>query len=59
MKTSMQIAAEAHLEPISVIAERLGLPAEYLEPYGRYRGKIDLTFLDDHANRPRGRYILV
>ncbi|MGC8950034.1 formate--tetrahydrofolate ligase [Chloroflexus sp.] len=59
MKTSLQIAAEAYLEPISVIAERLGLPAEYLEPYGRYRGKIDLTFLDDHPNRSHGRYVLV
>ncbi|WP_298403685.1 formate--tetrahydrofolate ligase [uncultured Chloroflexus sp.] len=59
MKTSLQIAAEARLEPIGVIAERLGLPTEYLEPYGRYRGKIDLAFLDDYADRPRGRYILV
>ncbi len=59
MKSSLQIAAESPLEPIGVIAERLGLPAMYLEPYGRYRGKIDLAFLADHADRPRGRYILV
>lgn len=59
MKTSLQIAAEARLEPIAAIAERLGLPARYLEPYGRYRGKIDLTFLDDYHDRPLGRYVLV
>ncbi|MGQ9875259.1 MAG: formate--tetrahydrofolate ligase [Chloroflexus sp.] len=59
MKTSLQIAAEARLEPIAAIAERLGLPAGYLEPYGRYRGKIDLTFLDDYHDRPLGRYVLV
>lgn len=59
MKTSLQIAAEARLEPISAIAERLGLPVRYLEPYGRYRGKIDLTFLDDYHDRPLGRYVLV
>ncbi|MGQ9611354.1 formate--tetrahydrofolate ligase [Chloroflexus sp.] len=59
MKTSLQIAAEARLEPIAAIAERLGLPVGYLEPYGRYRGKIDLTFLDDYHDRPLGRYVLV
>lgn len=59
MKTSLQIAAEARLEPIAAIAERLGLPAGYLEPYGRYRGKVDLTFLDDYYDRPLGRYVLV
>ncbi len=59
MKTSLQIAAEARLEPIAAIAERLGLPVRYLEPYGRYRGKIDLTFLDDYHDRPLGRYVLV
>lgn len=59
MKTSLQIAAEARLEPIAAIAERLGLPAGYLEPYGRYRGKVDLTFLDDYHDRPFGRYVLV
>lgn len=59
MKTSLQIATEARLEPIAAIAERLGLPAGYLEPYGRYRGKIDLTFLDDHHDQPLGRYVLV
>lgn len=59
MKTSLQIAAEARLEPIAAIAERLGLPAGYLEPYGRYRGKIDLTFLDDYHDQPLGRYVLV
>jgi formate--tetrahydrofolate ligase len=59
MKTSLKIAAEARLEPIAAIAERLGLPAGYLEPYGRYRGKIDLTFLDYYHDRPLGRYVLV
>lgn len=59
MKTSLQIAAEANLDPIAVVADRLGLPERYLEPYGRYKAKIDLDLLDEYRDRPLGKYILV
>jgi formate--tetrahydrofolate ligase len=59
MKTSLEIAAEAKLSPIGAVAERLGVPAEFIEPHGRHRAKIDLDFLAAHRDAPRGRYILV
>ncbi len=59
MKTSLQIAAEATPLPIAQVAEQLGLPAEFVEPYGRYRAKIDLDVLDATQDRPRGKHILV
>ncbi|HMQ35511.1 MAG TPA: formate--tetrahydrofolate ligase [Chloroflexaceae bacterium] len=59
MKTSLQIAAEAKLAPIAAVAERLGVPERHLEPHGRHRAKLDLAFLEEFADRPLGRYILV
>jgi formate--tetrahydrofolate ligase len=59
MKTSLQIAAAARLQPITAIAERLGIPAEFVEPHGRYRAKIDLGALGALGDRPLGKYILV
>lgn len=59
MKTSLQIASQAHLEHIRSIAERLGIPEAYVEYHGRYKAKIDLSVLDMLRDRPLGKYILV
>src|SRR5262245_33626773 len=59
MKTSLQIAAEAHLDHISTVAERLGIPDRYVELHGRHKAKIDLGILDERRERPNGKYILV
>jgi formate--tetrahydrofolate ligase len=59
VKSSLQIAAEAPLAPIGAVAERLGIPADYVEPYGRNKAKLDLRYLDDYRDAPLGRYILV
>ncbi|MFL5804525.1 MAG: formate--tetrahydrofolate ligase [Roseiflexaceae bacterium] len=59
MKTSLQIASEAHLDPISAVAERLGIPERFVEPHGRYKAKIDLDILGELRQRPAGKYILV
>lgn len=59
MKTSLQIAASAQLSPISAIAERLGIPEQYVEPHGRHRAKINLDVLEALSDRPKGKYILV
>lgn len=59
MKTSLQIAAEAHVEHIGKIAERLGIPERYVEYHGRHKAKIDLNILDEFRDRPNGKYILV
>lgn len=41
MKTDIQIAQEAVLEPISDVAASLGLNGESLIPYGKYKAKVD------------------
>ena len=41
--TDLEIANAAEMEPITKIAEKLGLSADEIEPYGKYKAKIDLT----------------
>ena len=45
MKTDIEIAQECTMEPITAIAEKAGIPDEYLEQYGKYKAKIDYNFL--------------
>lgn len=59
MKTDLEIAQEAVMEPIGRVAEKLGIPEEALELYGRYKAKISDEYLDQTANRPEGKLILV
>jgi formate--tetrahydrofolate ligase len=44
--------------PISQVAGRLGVPDEFLEPYGRYTSKIRLEILD-HQPKARGKLVLI
>jgi formate--tetrahydrofolate ligase len=46
MKTSLEIAQEAVLQPIEQIAEKAGLQPDEIEPYGRYKAKVSLSVLD-------------
>jgi formate--tetrahydrofolate ligase len=48
MKTDFEIAHEAHMEPISKIAEKAGIPVEVIEPYGKYIAKIPYTLIDEN-----------
>ncbi|MBQ2809501.1 MAG: formate--tetrahydrofolate ligase [Clostridia bacterium] len=59
MLTDIEIAQGATLEPISKIAEKIGLYEEEYEPYGRYKAKITDEFLDRMADKPDGKLILV
>ena len=58
MKTDIQIARECHLEHINEIANRLGIPNEELEPYGRHMAKVPLKFIDEEKVK-QSRLILV
>lgn len=58
MKTDVEIAREAHLEEIQVIADRLSIPKEKLKPYGRYMAKIEGHAFES-KERPRGKLVLV
>jgi formate--tetrahydrofolate ligase len=46
------------MRPITDIAERLGVPDDLLEPYGRYTGKVRLEVLDRFPER-RGKLVLI
>jgi formate--tetrahydrofolate ligase len=59
MKSSLEIAQEAKLQPIESIAEQAGLEAEEIEPYGRYKAKIPLSVLDRLSGLPDGKLVCV
>ena len=59
VKTDIEIAQACEKEKITAIAERAGIPEEYLELYGNYKAKIDYRYLKDHADKPDGKLILV
>lgn len=59
MKTDLEIAQEAVMEPIGRVGERLGIREEDLEPYGRYKAKLSDEFLKDLGDKPDGKLILV
>ena len=59
MKSSLEIAQEAELIPIDEIGTTLGLEPDELEPYGRFKGKIELSVLERLKDRPDGKLICV
>ncbi|MCI8287481.1 MAG: formate--tetrahydrofolate ligase [Lachnospiraceae bacterium] len=59
MKTDIEIAQEAVMEPVGKVAEKLGIPEDALEFYGKYKAKLSDEFLDSIKDRPEGKLILV
>jgi len=60
MPSDIEIAQAAKLERIAKVArERLGIDEEHLEPYGHYKAKVSLKYLDTLKDRPDGKLILV
>jgi formate--tetrahydrofolate ligase len=57
--SSLQIAQAAQLRPISEVAADAGLLADEIDPYGRFKAKIDLSVLDRLAGKPDGRLVCV
>lgn len=57
--SDLEIAQAAKLKPIGEIAEKIGIPKEYLIPYGHDKAKVDLRFMKTLADRPDGKLILV
>jgi len=57
--SDIEIAQAATLKPIIQMAQdRLGIPPEALEPYGHYKAKIDLQWLNSNQT-PNGKLVLV
>ena len=59
MKSSLEIAQEAELQPIDSIAERAGLLPDDFEPYGRHKAKVSLGVLDRLRDAPDGKLVCV
>src|SRR5215471_2303536 len=60
MPSDIEIAQAAKLQRISKVAlERLGIPEDHLVPYGHYKAKVALDYLETLRNRPDGKLILV
>ncbi len=60
MLSDIEIAQAATMHKVSKVAqERLGIADEHLEPYGHYKAKVSLKYIDSLANKPDGKLILV
>ncbi len=59
MKSSLEIAQEAVLQPIEAIASEAGLEPDEVEPYGRYKAKVELSVLDRLKTTQDGKLICV
>jgi formate--tetrahydrofolate ligase len=60
MASDIDIAQQATLHRITgVAAEKLGIADEHLVPYGHFKAKLSLEYLESIKNRPNGKLILV
>ncbi|MBT2134303.1 formate--tetrahydrofolate ligase [Croceibacterium sp. LX-88] len=59
MATDIEIARAAKMKPITEIGARLGIPDESLEPYGRFKAKIAMDWINQQADKEDGKLILV
>jgi len=59
MTTDIAIAQSAKMLRIAQVAQKLGIEEEYMEPYGHWKAKISLEFLDTLKDKPNGKLILV
>src|SRR5512145_1979954 len=59
-KSDIEISQAARKRPIIDIArEKLGIPAESLEPYGHYKAKVAMDYVKSLQSRPNGKLVLV
>eukprot|EP00927_Polykrikos_kofoidii_P012344 TRINITY_DN15321_c0_g1_i1.p1 TRINITY_DN15321_c0_g1~~TRINITY_DN15321_c0_g1_i1.p1 ORF type:complete len:563 (+),score=116.40 TRINITY_DN15321_c0_g1_i1:64-1752(+) len=60
MKSDIEIAQAANMKPILGLAnEKYGIPLEELDPYGHYKAKLSLRYIDSLKDKPDGNLILV
>jgi len=59
MNSSLEIAQQHELIPIGELAERIGLLPDEIEPYGRYKAKVSLSFLDRVAPASDAKLVCV
>jgi formate--tetrahydrofolate ligase len=60
MPSDIEIAQAAKMQRISKVAlDRLGIAEEHLEPYGHYKAKVSLDYVDSLKDRNNGKLVLV
>ncbi len=60
MPSDIEIAQKARMQHILALAEdKLGIAEEHLEPYGRYKAKLSLDYIEGLKDKPDGKLILV
>ncbi|MEY4466942.1 MAG: hypothetical protein RIR21_735, partial [Pseudomonadota bacterium] len=59
MLSDIQIAQKATMKRITEVASHLGIADDYLEPYGHYKAKISLDYVDSLKGKPDGKLVLV
>jgi len=58
--SDIEIAQKAKMQPIiNLAAEKFNIPAEHLDPYGHYKAKISLEYVDSLKGQQDGKLILV
>jgi formate--tetrahydrofolate ligase len=60
MPSDIEIAQAARMQRIAAVArEKLGIAEEHLEPYGHYKAKVSLKYLDSLKGKKDGKLVLV
>jgi formate--tetrahydrofolate ligase len=57
--SDIEIAQQAKMQRIVKVAEKLGIPEEHLDPYGHYKAKVSLDYVDSLTKKKDGKLILV
>jgi formate--tetrahydrofolate ligase len=57
--SDIEIAQQAKMQRIVQLAQKLGIPEDTLEPYGHYKAKVSLEYMDSLQGRKDGKLILV
>jgi formate--tetrahydrofolate ligase len=57
--SDIEIAQQAKMQRVVEVAKKLGIPEESLEPYGHYKAKVSLKYLDSLKGKKDGKLILV
>src|ERR1700742_3711447 len=57
--SDIEIAQQAKMERITQLAQKLGIPEDALEPYGHYKAKVSLEYMDSLAGKKDGKLVLV
>jgi formate--tetrahydrofolate ligase len=57
--SDIEIAQQASMQRIVEVAAKIGIAETHLEPYGHYKAKVSLGFIDGLKSKPDGKLILV